>query len=145
MQVGDLRLLQFAQRARGFNDRVNVIYVDEAVAIGARHLVIHLGDHKASLFGGGQSGVYAHSEAAEAVGVGRRNLDQDYVQGHGTTDKQVLDFAEIDGGIVGTTVIDCVAHVSPDEHRVVPEVTLHFRSHVGSRPQGQDVHDFDIV
>ena len=72
MQAGDYRLLQCAQRARGFHDRVNVAYVDKAVAIGARHLVVDLRHHVVGQLGCGQRHVHTNAEAAKAMSIGRR-------------------------------------------------------------------------
>ena len=71
LHVGDFRLLQRAQRTGRLDDGVDLAHVNEAVAIGARHLVVDLRDHVVGALRGGQSGVDADAEAAEAVRVGR--------------------------------------------------------------------------
>ena len=54
-------------------------------------------------------------KAAEAMRVGRGNLDERDIERHGAALKQFLDFAEIDGRVVGAAVVDGVADVGADE------------------------------
>ena len=144
VQFGDLGLLHGAQRARGLDDGIDLADVDEAVAIGARHLVVHLGDHEAGSLGSGEGGVDADPEAAEAVSVGRRDLDERHVNGHGAALEKIFDLAEVDGGVVGAAVVDGVAHVAADEHGVVAEMAGHLGRNVGGGAHGQHVDDFDV-
>ncbi len=145
MQVGDLRPLHGAQRTRGFDDDVEIVDVNVAVAVGARHLVIDLGDHEAGLMGGGQGGIDADAEAAEAVGVGRRDLHERDIERHGAADEQFFDLAEIDGRVVGAAIVDGVAHIAADEHCIVAEMSRHLGSDVGRRSHGHHVDDFHVL
>jgi hypothetical protein len=61
------RLFQRAERPRRLDKRVNVIDVNEAVAVGARHVVVNLRNYVLGDSGGGKGSVDAHTEAAESV------------------------------------------------------------------------------
>ena len=82
LHVGNFRSLHGAERTRGFDDGVDLAHMDEAVAVGARHLVVYLRDHIAGQARGGQGGVDADPEAAETVRVGRRDLNERNVDRH---------------------------------------------------------------
>ena len=144
LQIGDYGLLQRAQRPRRLDERINVVDVDEAVAVGARHLVVDLRDHVLRHSGGGQRGIDADAKAAEAVGIRRRDFDQRDIDRHLAAFEQPFDFAEIDGRVIGAAVVDGLAHVAADEHRVVAEVARHLRRHVGRAAHGHHVDDFYI-
>ena len=121
-----------AHRATGgLDDGIDVVDVDEAVAVGARHLIVDLGDHEMCALGGGQGGVDADAEAAEAVRIGRRNLDQGDIEGHGSAFEQVFNLAEIDGRVIGAAIVDGVANIAADKDRVMAEVPGHLGSDVG--------------
>ena len=138
-------LSQSAQGTRRLDKGIDVVDVNEAVAIGARHVVVDLRDHVFGAFRGGQGGVDAYAEAAESVGIGRGDFDQGHVNGHGPALKQSLDFAQVNRGVVGAAVVDGVAHVGADKDGVVPEVPRHFRGDVGRAAHGHHVHDFHVV
>ena len=144
VHLGDLGLLHRAERTRRFDDRVDFADVDEAVAIGARHLIVDLSDDVAGLLGGGEGRIDADSEAAEAVRVGRRDLDERDVERHGAAYEELFDFAEVDRGVVGAAIVDGIAHVAADENGVVAEMSGHFGSDVRRRPHGHHVDDFDV-
>src|SRR5581483_11682227 len=88
---------------------------------------------------------YADSEAAEAVGVGRRNLDERYIYRHLARLEQALDFAEEDGGVVSAAIIHGFADVATDKDRVVAKVPSHFRLDVAGVVQRHHVHDFYVM
>src|SRR5579872_3024713 len=103
--------------------------MNEAVAVGARHVVVDLSDHVAGTFRGGQRSVHAYAETAETVGIRGRNFDQRDIDWHLAAFKQTLDLAEVDGSVVSATVIDSRSHVGPDKHGIVPKVACHLRRH----------------
>ena len=128
-----------------FDDGVEFADVDKAVAVGARHLRVHLRHHGMRVLGGGKRGVYANAEAAVAVRVGRRHLDEGDVNGHLAALEQRLDLTQEDRGIVGAAVVDGFADVAADEQGVVTEVAGHLGRAIRRRSQSQQVHDFDVV
>src|SRR5205807_1734754 len=95
LQVVYDRPLQGTERPRRLHESIDIIDMDEAVAVGARHIVVDLRHNVLGNLGGGQGGVDTNSEAAIAVRIGRRDLDQGNVNGHFTAFKQTFNFAEI--------------------------------------------------
>ena len=59
---------------------LDVVDVDEPVPVGAGHVAVHLGDHGARGLDRGAGGVDRDAERAEAVPVGRRDLDERHVE-----------------------------------------------------------------
>ena len=96
-------------------------------------------------FRGRQGGVDADAEAAESVGIGRRDFDQRHIDRHGAALKQPFNFAEVNWSVVGAAVVDGVAHVGADKYGVVPEVSRHFGGDIGRAAHGHHVDDFHVV
>src|SRR5205807_4562450 len=109
-------LFQRAQRPRRLHERVNVVDVNEAVAVSTRHVVVDLRDNILRHFGRGQGSIHTDPKAAIAVRVRRRNLNQGHVNGHLAALEQPFDFAEIDGSVIGAAVVNGFAYVGADEH-----------------------------
>src|SRR6266536_926098 len=145
VHFGNFHLFHLAQRPGGLDHNVDFAHVDDAVAISTRHLIVDLCDHVASLMGGGEGCVQPDSKTAEPVRVGRRDLDQCDVEWHGAADEEFFNFAQVDRRVVGTAVVDGVAHVGADEDGVVAEMSSHFGGNVRRRPHGHHVDDLDIL
>src|SRR5579864_7058124 len=118
--------------------------MDEAVPVGTGHIVVDLGNDVVGHLRRRQGSVDADAKAAKTVRVGRRHFDQGYIDRHDTALKESLNFAEVDGRVVGAAVINGIAHIAPDEHGVVPEVAHHLWSHIGRAAHGHHVHDFYV-
>src|SRR6266851_1443874 len=119
--------------------------MDETVAIRPRHVVVDLHNNVAGTLGGGKRCIHSYPKTAKTVRVGRRHLDQGNVNRHFTTLEQFLDFAQIDGRVVGAAIIDGIPNVGANEHGVMPEVPSHLRRDIGGCPHGHHVDDFHIV
>ena len=81
----------------------------------------------------------------ETVLVGRRDLDQGYVDRHLAGVNRLFDFAEEDRGVVGAALLDGFAHVAAEEQSVVAEVAFVLGAHIGRSPEREHVHDFNVV
>ena len=62
---------------------------------------IDLGDDMPGAFGGGLDDIHRDAVAAEAVFVGRRNLDERHVDGHGATAKKIRNIHQVHRSIIG--------------------------------------------
>lgn len=91
-EIGNLVFPDLAQRTRDFHDGVEFADVNEAVAIRAWHLRIHLCDDSMRTFGGGKRRIDANTEAAVTVRVRRRHLNEGHVNWHLAALEQALDF-----------------------------------------------------
>src|SRR4051812_2580341 len=87
--------------------------MNKAVAKSTGHVVVDLGDNLVCDPGSGESGVNPDAEAAVTVRIGRRNLDESNIDGHLPAFEEALDFAEIDGGIVGAAVLIACRTLAP--------------------------------
>ena len=143
LRLGDLGALHFGQRTRGFDQHIQVADVNKAVTEGARHLIVHLGDHEAGTVGGGQGGIHAHTIAAEPVRIGRGDLNQRNIERHGVRNEQLLDLAQVDWGVIGAAVVNGFADIGADKDRVMAKVSRHLRGDVRSRAHGEHVDDLD--
>ena len=119
--------------------------MDEAVAIGSRHVAVDLRHNVVSTLGGREGGIHAHAETAKTVRVGRRYLDERDINRHRPAFEQRFDLAEVDGRVIGTPVINGLAHIAADKHGVMAEVRFHVRSHIGSAAHGHHVDNFHVV
>src|SRR5271166_6690724 len=119
--------------------------MNEAVAVGTRHLIVDLRDYKARTLGRGQRRVHAHAEATEAVRIWRREFKQGDVNRHGAGLKQSFNLAEIDRSVVGPSFVNGLAHITANKHCVVPEVSRHVWRYIWGCSHGHHVHDFYVV
>ena len=71
------------------DDDVEVLNMHKAVAQGARHLRVHLGDDQVGGLDGRPHRLHRHPQRAKAKTVGRRDLDQRHIQGHAPAAKQL--------------------------------------------------------
>jgi hypothetical protein len=101
--------------------------VDETVAIGARHLGIHLRHHTMGVFRGGQGAIHAHAKAAIAMRIGRRYLDEGDINRHVAAFEKGFHLAQKDGRVIGAAIIDRLADIASHEQCVVAEMRRHFR------------------
>ena len=76
VQVGQNRPLQCAEGPRGFDDGIEFGDVDEAVSVGAGHLVVNLRDDVAGNFSRRNRCVDPDAETAKAMGIGRRKFSR---------------------------------------------------------------------
>jgi len=124
--IGEFGPGQGGQGITVLHRRVKLAHVDERVAEGPRHPVVHLGNHAARRLGGRLHDVHGDAERAETVLIRRRHLDQSDVDGE-LIPKQGRDGAEKHGYVVRLPRIDRLAHVGAHEERVVAERPLVLR------------------
>ena len=83
------------------------------VAVGAGHGVVDLREHHPRGVGGGPRGVHRRAERAEAVAVGRRELQEGRVEPHGAAREEPGDVREEDWHEVGRAGVDRAAERRP--------------------------------
>ncbi len=146
VQLGTAALRRQRNGVVHLDDAVQPADVDEAVAQGARHLPVDLGDDDARFLGRGFGGAHLDAEAAEAVLVWRRQRHQRGVQRQGAArPEEIGNLRQKHRREIGPTVVDRLAHVVADEQRVVAKGCLQLRSNVGRVGEGQDMHDLDVA
>ncbi len=99
---------------RGIGDRDDVGqpgHVDEAVAEGARHAVVDLGDDHPGRFGGGLGQADLDAQAAKAVLVRRAEMNQGRVEGKDAMAKQARHLGQETRRVVCTALVDGPAHI----------------------------------
>ena len=116
--------------------RVDAVDVDEAVAVSARHVVIHLGDDVARDLNGGDGRLDRDAERAVAVAIGRGDVDEGDVHRHHAAAEHGGDFAEENRHVVGAAFVDGPAHVAADKEAVHAEALGHFGLGVRGRTFG---------
>ena len=80
-RLGDFGRSALPESASSHGTSTSMSYdVDEAIAQRARHVRVDLRDDERGVFGGAFDDVHRHAEAAHAVLVRRRDLDQGHVQ-----------------------------------------------------------------
>ena len=82
----------------------------------------------------GAGDVHRDAQRAEAVRVGRRDLDQRDVEREHAGAEQPRDLAQEDRHVVGAPLLDRLADVRADEERVDPEAPAYSRRGVGAAP-----------
>ncbi len=150
---------QLDDRLVALDDRVDLVEMDERVAVGARHVGVHLGDHRPGGLGGRLGVVDRDAEGAIAVFVRRRDVDERHVGRQVALAEELGDLAEEHGDVVAAPVPDRLAGARADEQRLVEErvgelwpgvVALAHRDHVVdlhapqlARPGDQCVDQFE--
>ena len=81
----------------------------------------------------GVHGLDGDPERAEAVRIGRRDVEQDGVERHGPAAEQARHVGQEGRHVVGATVGHGRSRVRPDEQGPMPEVAGHRRREVGTR------------
>ena len=133
------------QRAVGFDDGVNLADVDEALAVGARHLPVHLDDEMARAEARGHAAVDGRAEAEKPVVVRRAGLQERYVDRNLAAGEQLFDLAEENRRVVGASGLHCLADVPAEEQAVVAEDALILGPGVGRLSERQHVADFNVA
>src|SRR5438270_9512708 len=119
--------------------------MNETIAVSSWHIVIDLRDHVTGTLGGGQRGIYANAKTAKAVGIRRRNFYQSNINLHRARFEELFDFTEVNGSVVGATIVYGLANIGADKDRIMAEVASHIWGNIGRRAHGHHVHDFDVA
>jgi len=133
------------QRTVRFHHGRNLADVQEAIAEGARHLVVHFGDDVAGALGGGEAAIHAGAEAQESMFIRRAGLHEGGVERQLAGAEEVLNFAQEDGRVIGAAFLNGLADVAAEEQAVVAEMAFVFRASVGGVAECQHVDELDVV
>jgi len=114
--------LHFGQEVVHFDYIVNLAHVDEAVAQGARHVRVDLGDDELGALGGGLGHADLGAIRAVAIAVGRRHLDERHINGQPPALEQAGNLRQEDGCEVRPPGVHCLADAGADEERVDAQV-----------------------
>ena len=145
LDVADDRVGVRVRRDVDLDAEVDVVDVDEAVAERPRHRPVELDDDRRGGADGRVHRLDARPERAEAVGVGRRRVDEHDVERQRAALEQARDVGQEDRHVVGASLVDRGAGIRPDEQRAVPEVAGHLGRQVRPRSLGVQVDDADVV
>ena len=144
LEIADDGRLELDEGLVLLDDAVDLVEVDLRPE-GAGHVLVHLGDGHAVGARRGQRVVHGDAEAAEAFGIGRRDLHQRHVDGQDPPAEQARDLGEKAGGVQRAPLGDGLARRGPDKQRVVPEAPLHSGLGVLGGPHGHHVDDLHAL
>ena len=131
-------------RRLGGDEHVDVIDVNEGVAQRARHVRVHLRDDQRSVLRRAFHDIDRDAEAAHAVFVRRRHLNERDVQRQLAGIEQARDVRQKDGRVIAQALLDDVAHVFRNKEAVHPEVLRQFAVRIRRIAEGQQVQDLCI-
>ena len=139
------RLRQLDHRAVDLDHVRQARDVDEAVPERARHLPVHERHHGARALRRRLGALDAHAVGAEAVLVGRRDLDEGHVHRDHARAHQPRDLRQEHRHPVGAAVVDRGPHVRAGEERPVAEGTGRGGIDVRCFAEGHQVRDLDVA
>lgn len=128
------------------HEAVDILDVDEAVAVGPRHPRVDLGDHQGGLADRLPGDVHRYPQADQAEPVRRADLDQGRVQTDVAPSEQVGDLREVGGDVVDLAFVCGLPHGHGDEEELelkppqkgfVPEIVL--------QGEGEHLEEHDIL
>ncbi len=119
--------------------------VEEAVAMGARHARIYLGDYRCGSLGGRLRHVYGYAQAAEAVGVRRRYLHQRNIETQDPVAEEPRYLRQEHRRKIGASGVDGFSRVRADEQRIVPKACRVLRPDVWGRALSVQMDDLDVA
>ena len=143
-RLGHLGGRHFQNRRLGRHQHVNVVDVDETIAQRPRHFRIDLRDDQRGVFGGALHDVHRHAEAAHAVLIRRRDMNEGHVQRELPGIEQTRDVRQVNGRVIAQPFLDDVAHVFGDEKAVHAEVLRQFAVRVGRIAEREQVDNFRV-
>jgi hypothetical protein len=153
-QVGDVaadRLLDLGELLGGLlvdrvvdlDQVVDLLDVDERVAVGPRHPRVDLGDDRPRDLDRRVGHVDRDAQRAVAVLVRGRDVDEGDVDGEQAGAEERRHLGEEDREVVGPTLLHRLARVLSHEEGVDAEAPLHARGGVRRLPLGVERHDLD--
>ncbi len=131
------------KRLLPFNNGVDVANVDERITEGHRHLGIHLSNDVLCTLSRGLYNVDGDAVTAEPVLVGRGDLDECNIDGHGSVTEERRDVSEVDGSIVRPTLRDGFTACRGHKERFEAALVEAFFG-VPRFADTEDVKDFEI-
>src|SRR5579872_6263652 len=136
---------QFKEWPVLLHSRRNLADVKEAIAQASGHPLVDFRNDMTGAMRGRQAAIDAGSEAEESMLVRGAGLDKRNIEGQLAVSKEIFDFAQEDGGVIGAAFMDRLACVGAEKQAVVPEATGVFRTGVSTVPERQHVADFDVA
>ena len=136
--------LELQQRLLVDHREVDLVEVEEPLAVHARHPGVDLGHHHDGALHRRLHDVDAQAQAEVAVLVGERDLDQRHVDRDETPAQQRRHLREEDRRVVGEAAVDQGAGVVADEEGVVPHVRAQPVVVVGRHAERPDLQDLGV-
>ena len=140
--LGDFRVgrrVVFQQRFVVVHKKVDIIDVNERVAVHPGHVRVDLGHDHAGHLGGGLHDIHADSETHVAVLIGKRGLDERHIHPVKAPAEEARHLGEKNWRVVGKPRVHGPAGAVADEEGVVPEIGLEFLVGIGGHPEGPHV------
>jgi len=122
-----------------------VAHVNRGLAMRARHLLVHFGNHDLRVADRRQRAVHRRAQAYKPVRVRRRNLHQHNIERQSAALEEAFDLAQKNRRVVGASVANSFAHVIAQKQAAMAEVTRILGTRVVGRAQRLHVDDFDVV
>jgi hypothetical protein len=119
--------------------------VNEAIAMGARHFWVHLGDDVTGGVHGGAGDIDAGTEGAIAMFVGWGDLDEGNVDGQQVSLEELGDLAEEDGYIVPVEAVNDIPRRFADEEGVHEEALAPLGVIEVEVAHGGNADEFDVM
>ena len=139
---GDVR--EFQEGLVVTDHEINILDVDETVAVNAGHFGVDLSDDHGRLVRGGLDHIHTDPETHITVLVGETGLHQRHIDLDGAAFDQGGHVGKGNGRIVGKPLIDGAAGVVPDKKGVVAEIAFEFRVGIGSDAERIDMDDLGV-
>jgi len=145
--LGDFRVgrgVVLQQRLVVGDQEIDVVDVEEGVAVDPRHVTVDLCDDHPGRLGGGLDDVHADPHAEIAVVVGQRGLQERHVHVLEAPAEEAGHLGKVHRRVVRQPLVDGPAGAVADEEGVVPEVGLELLVGVGGHAEGPDVQDLGV-
>ena len=145
--LGDLRVGGRVVFKQGFvigDQEIDIVDVEEGIAVDTRHVAVDLDHENAGRLGCGLHDVDADPHAQIAVLVRKRGLEKRHVHMFEAPPEEARHLGEIDRRVVGKPLVDGPAGAVADEEGVVPEIGLEFLVGIGGHPEGPDVQNLRV-
>ena len=126
------------------DDEIDILDVDEPVAMNTGHVGVHLCDDHGCLVRGGFDHIHADSETQISVLIGKRSLDKRHIDLYRTAFDQGRHVGKGDGGVVGQSLVYGAAGVVSDKERVETEIALEFWIGIRRYAEGIDMDDLRV-
>ncbi len=120
------------------------MHVDEAIAQRPRHVRIHLRDDERGVLGGAVDDVHRHPEAAHAVRVRRRDVNEGHVERQLAAVEQARNVGKEHRRVVAQPFLDDVAHVFGDEEAVHAKVLHQFLVSIRRVAESEQMDNFGV-
>ena len=145
MQLGARLRFQLQQRAVRLHNGGNVVHVHGGLAVRARHLPVHFGNHDPRVANRRERAVYGRAQAHKPMRIRRRHLHQHHVKRQSARLEEAFNLAQKDRSVVSAPIAHCLTHVVAQEQSPMAEVPLELGARVVGRAQRLHVDDFDVA